>query len=172
MLDDLSAEQVRALFTYDQQEGLLRWRYPAGMGGRFPAGSEAGFIHPEGYRYVRVNGRHYRASRLIWLYVTGSWPQHQIDHINLNPGDDRWENLRDATQSQNKRNNRLRKDSSIGYKCVVYDRARDKYRWQVVVDGKRRKSGKRFDTAAEAFADYQARLPEFHGEFANDGGPH
>lgn len=169
---NLTQERLMQLLDYNKETGEFRWKVPAGRFGRIPVGSVAGYIHGEGYRYLTIDGGQHRAARLAVLYVTGAWPKYQVDHINQDVADDRWENLREATPSQNKQNNRLRKDSTTGFKCVVYDRARDKYRWQVVVDGKRRKSGKRFDTAAEAFADYQARLPEFHGEFANDGGPH
>lgn len=167
---NLTQERLMQLLDYNRETGEFRRKVQAGAYDRFPVGSLAGWSNKEGYRYIRLEGRVYRASRLAYLYMTGEWPAEQIDHKNCNVSDDRWKNLRPASQSQNKRNNRLRKDSGTGYKCVVHDKSRDKYRWQVVVDGKRRKSGKRFDTAAEAYADYQARLPSFHGEFANDGG--
>ena len=168
MLDDLSADHVRSIFFYDPSEGLLRWRHSAGQGGRIPPGTIAGRMHPEGYRYVTVNGRHYRVSRIVWLYQTGEWPRLKIDHKDCDPTNDKWNNLREATDSQQKQNNRKRRDNKTGFKCVVFDKSRNQYRWQVVVNGKRIK-GKRFGTAAEAFADYQSRLPTFHGDFANDG---
>ena len=36
--------------------------------------------------------------------MTGEWPEDQIDHINRKRDDDRWINLRAATQSQNSYN--------------------------------------------------------------------
>lgn len=175
MKEKIQASIIRVLFNYEPETGVLYWALPAGRYGRIKPGTSAGSIHTDkdGYqtRLVTVYGRHYRASHLIWAWMTGEWPKMTIDHINLDSLDDRWNNLREATASQQKQNNRRRKDSSTGYKCVLYDRDRKKYRWQVVVDGKRIKSGKRFATAEEAYADYQAWLPEFHGEFANDGGP-
>ena len=38
--------------------------------------------------------------------MTGTWPQHQVDHINGDRCDNRWENLRPATKVQNNRNKR------------------------------------------------------------------
>src|SRR4029077_7784972 len=86
-LDDLNQNLVKALFSYDPEEGLLRWRNPSGRYGRIPAGSIAGgTTNAEGYRYVSINGTIYRASRLIWLYMTGEWPKSQIDHKDRDTG--------------------------------------------------------------------------------------
>jgi hypothetical protein len=175
MRNDLTQEQVRRQFTYSPKEGLLRYRNPTVVQGKIvPPGTIAGHVHKEGYRYVSVNGVQYRGSRVIWLYVTGQWPVHKIDHKDCNPTNDKFENLREASDSQQKQNNRKRKDSKTGYKCVTYyedPRYRDgkHYRWKVVVNGKRIKSSQRYFTAKEAYEAYCAKLVEFHGEFANDG---
>jgi hypothetical protein len=168
---DLTAEQVRDLFTYLPEEGLLRWRNPAGRWGRIPAGTVAGRVHPEGYRYVSFNGRQYRSSRLIWVYMMGVWPSETVDHRDVDPGNDKWDNLREANAAQQKWNNRRRKDNTTGFKCVVfYDdpRYRDGkcYRYQVRTNGKTEKSSARYLTAEEAYAAYCRRVPELHGEFA------
>src|SRR5579864_7332947 len=173
MLNDLTEEHVRSLFTYDPEEGLLRWRHPAGMGGRIPAGSVAGSTgNKEGYRYVSINGRLYKSSRLIWLYVTGAWPEYQIDHKDNDTGNDKWCNLREATQSQNKANCRRQRNNTIGYKNVSYykdPRYKDgkHYRWLVTVNKKRIQSSERYATAKEAFDAVSAILPKLRGEFAN-----
>jgi hypothetical protein len=64
-------------------------------------GDKAGRITQDGRRQIRIASGFYYASRLAWLYMTGEWPKDQIDHINRIKRDDRWENLREATQSQN-----------------------------------------------------------------------
>ena len=164
----LTQERVMQVLDYNKETGEFRWRVPAGRYGRIPVGSIAGSINKEGYRYIHVDGGFYRASRLAWLYVTGEWPEHQVDHQNVNPGDDRWENLREASQSNNKRNNKQYKNNSTGYKCVTWDSDRLCYTVRVTANGKRLRLG-RYPTAEEAYAAYVDKLPEIHGEFANSG---
>jgi hypothetical protein len=171
--EKIAAGWIRRLFEYDTDTGVLSWAMDAGRHGRIKAGTEAGYAHTDTdgytYRYVVMDGRHYRTTHLIWAWMTGEWPQRTIDHKDQNTINDRWSNLREADNSQQKQNNRKRRDSKTGFKCIVRDKERGQYRWQVVVNGKRIK-GRRFDTAEEAYADYQARLPGWHGDFANDGG--
>jgi hypothetical protein len=48
--------------------------------------------------------------------MTGEWPKTQIDHINLDKADNRWCNLREATQSQNFANTRILASNGSGFK--------------------------------------------------------
>ena len=170
MLTDLSAEEVRNLFAYDPDEGLLRWRNAAGRYGRIPAGTVAGRIHEEGYRYVTIYGRHYRASRIIWLWMTEKWPEHQVDHEDRNPGNDKWDNLRRATGSQNKANCRKYRNKSCDLKGVqaVQKRRSIRYRAIATKNGQRVHLGY-FDTPELAHAAYLSAAEMMHGEFASDG---
>lgn len=172
MLSDLKASEVRALFTYDKDEGILRWRNASGRHGRYPAGSRAGSPNADGYLQVRVNGQSYRTARLIWLYVTGEWPKHQVDHEDRNPANDKWENLREATQSQNKANSGKYKaeKASCSLKGVqaVQKRKSIRYRAIATKDGVRRHLGY-FDTPEQAHAAHLKASEELHGEFASDG---
>lgn len=173
MLTDLTAAKVRRTFTYDPDEGLLRWKNDAGRYGRIPAGTVAGRIHEEGYRYVMVDGKQYRASRIIWLYMTGKWPPVQVDHEDTDPGNDKWGNLRLATGSQNKANSRkYRKngEASALPKGVqaVQKRRSIRYRAIATKDGVREHLGY-FDTPELAHAAYLKRSEELHGEFARAG---
>lgn len=172
MLTDLVKEEVKALFTYDKEEGILRWRNASGRHGRYPAGSPAGSPNAEGYFQVRVGGQSYRVCRLIWLLVTGEWPEHQVDHVDRNPANDKWENLREATPSQNKANCGKYKTekASCHLKGVqaVQKRKSIRYRAIATKDGNRFHLGY-FDTPEEAHAAYLRASEELHGEFASDG---
>lgn len=170
LLNDLSAEQVRSFFTYDPETGELRWRNAAGRWGRIPAGTLAGRVNHEGYRYITIQGKQYRSCRLIWLYMTGEWPSVTVDHADTDPTNDRWGNLRLADLSEQKRNNKRRRDNSTGFKCVIYyndPRYRDgkHYRYRFSTYGKTI-HGPRYLTAEEAYAAYCAIIPKYHGEFA------
>jgi hypothetical protein len=111
--------------------------------------------------FIHVNGRHYRSSRLAWLYMTGSWPV-EIDHANLNRADDRWTNLREATRPQNNWNTRTPLTNTSGYKGV--SRKRDKWRARIKVNGREISLG-HFDTPERAFIAYIFASWDHHGEY-------
>lgn len=170
MLTDLTAEKVRELFTYDKEEGLLKWNYDAGRYGRYPKGTIAGRPNHEGYRYITIGTKPYRASRLIWLYVTGEWPEYQIDHKDRDPTNDKWINLRQATGSQNKANCRKYRNKSCELKGVQAVQKRHSIRYRAIAtkDGVRRHLGY-FDTPELAHAAYLKASEVLHGDFASDG---
>ncbi len=173
MLKDLTAEFVRERFTYDPLEGLLRYRDAMVIQCKLrPAGTIAGSINDEGYRYIKVNKVNYRASRVIWLYVTGEWPKHQIDHKDRDTENDRWDNLRQADSSQNKANSRKyrTRKQSCDLKGVQAVQKRHSIRYRAVAtkDGVRVHLGN-FGTPEEAHAAYVKASVSMHGEFASDG---
>ncbi len=95
-----TAEYLRSALHYEPETGVFTWLVRRAIG--TPAGSFAGSIHAAtGYAGIKIKGRRYLAHRLAWLYMTGEWPSHQIDHINLKKSDNRWCNLREATHGQN-----------------------------------------------------------------------
>lgn len=73
---------------------------------------------------------HYYAHRLIYKLVTGDDPD-QIDHINGDPWDNRWENLRNTTQATNVRNKTMGRNNKSGYTGVDYHTKRQLWRARV-----------------------------------------
>ncbi|PPS61017.1 HNH endonuclease signature motif containing protein [Pseudomonas sp. BRM28] len=94
----LTRERLREQLTYDRETGEFRW---AVRKQKVKLGSVAGKVKKSGYVEIRIDLVSYQAHRLAWLYVTGQWPQGDIDHINRSPGDNRFVNLREASRSQN-----------------------------------------------------------------------
>ena len=154
----LTVDSLRELLHYDPSTGDFTWRVRIA---NVAAGTIAGKLLPTGYRVIRVRGRAYYAHRLAWLFMTGQWPRQQIDHINNTTGDNRWLNLREATQAQNNANRRVR--TSSGFKGVY--RAGKRFSAFATYNGKSTYLGT-FSTAAEASAAYLAKAREIHGEFA------
>jgi hypothetical protein len=85
----------------------------------YPQGSEVGSEHNQGYKSVRVNTRAYLVHRVAYFLETGQWPSGVIDHINGVLSDNRVENLRDVSQSENTRSFcRHRKNKTSRYRGV------------------------------------------------------
>ena len=119
-MNELTQEFVRTLFDY--KDGKLYWKksYNAYIG------KEAGWINKRGYRYIEINGKAYFTHRLVFLCHHGYFPL-ETDHINGKRDDNRIENLREATRSENCKNTRTRKDNKLGVKNVYYHKASNKY---------------------------------------------
>ena len=121
----LSQERLRELLEYDCITGVWTWLQPPNT--RIRKGSVAGTIQKNGYRYITIDKLPRKASRLAFLYMNGELPEHEVDHIDRNPLNDAWINLRSCDSSQNKINRRLRKDNSSGYKGVHFNKRKSKW---------------------------------------------
>jgi hypothetical protein len=128
-------------------------------------GSIAGTIDKNGYRRITLNGKRYLAHRLAYFYMTGNFPENQIDHINHIRNDNRWTNLRPATKSENQSNAKISKRNTTGYKGVSYDKRRNKYRAEICHNHNRIKLGS-YTTAIEAHAAYISMAKKLNKEFA------
>lgn len=160
----MDAARVRELLSYDPTSGVFRWRQSRGrFGNRAKAGDIAGATGQRGVKRICLDWKVYLAHRLAWVYMTGAWPAGGIDHINGNPSDNRWANLRPADQSQNSANARKRSDNTVGLKGVSAQRG--KYRASIVKNGRQKFLGY-FATPEEAHAAYVAAARNTFGEYA------
>ena len=157
-----SQERLQDLFDYSVVTGELRWKVTS-SNGKAKAGMLAGYINSEGYRVVRVNGRQYKAHRIIWRLVTGEDPKsNEIDHCDLDRSNNAWLNLRTSTVSQNRQNSI---HSTTKYKGVDFHRPTFKFRSRISINGVTRQIGM-FPTPEEAHAAYCKAAQELHGDFA------
>jgi len=126
-----------------------------------PCGGKVG-SYSEGYLRISIDGKSYLAHRLAWLYMTGKWPENEIDHININRRDNRWCNLRRATHGQNQQNQKGWGASGIK---GVHWRACDS-KWCARIGTNGRKFLGYFHTKEAAHAAYVEAAKRLHGEFA------
>lgn len=157
----LTRERLKELFDYDPDTGIFTRRMS--RCGNWPAGSKAGGLTKYGHVRINIDGRLYLASNLAWLWMTGDWPEKMVDHKDNNHSNDRWANLRLATNAQNQWNRKKNINNSTGYKGVF--RSGGRFRSQVSVNGKKHYLGY-FDTAELAHAARQQFAEIRHGEFA------
>jgi hypothetical protein len=106
---------------------------------------------------------YYLAHRIIWKMMTGSDPEDQIDHKDANKTNNKWSNLRPATNGPNIQNSRLRRDNKSGVKGVRWHR--NKWAVHIAVNGKQRYLGK-FSTLQEAAEVASKERVKLHGDFA------
>lgn len=117
--------------------------------------------HLSAYKYAvtKIGDKHVRMHHFVMKPDAGK----QIDHINLNPLDNRLSNLRQCSHAENMRNVKIRKNNSTGYKGVHIHQG--KYRAGIRFNGKTHHLGL-FATALEAAKAYDDKAIELHGEFA------
>lgn len=158
-------DTLRRLFDYCPASGKLIWRYNPSktmqVNGRM-AGKYAGSIDKKGYVRVHLNGKQYPAHRIIWKLAYGEIPTDlMIDHIDGDPKNNRLDNLRLCTNSQNQfnRGNTSKKDRPKG----VY-KARGKFKAEITINKQRIYLGS-FPTVEQAEQRYNEFAADHHGEF-------
>lgn len=158
----ISATLARELLIYDPDTGEFRHRIT--YGGQ-KAGDLAGAKCSFGYWNLSLLGYRFKAHRVAWLYVHGSWPEGHIDHIDCDRSNNRIQNLRLANNSQNKANSSGYKNNTSGFKGVSYYKPLAAWRAAYSVDGKKKHIGY-FSSPEEAHAAYMIAASEQYGEFA------
>lgn len=163
MKTEATAERVRSLLNYDPATGQFTWN--VSNSNRAPVGSIAGGVRGDGYWRIRVDGHLYAAHRLAWLYVHGSWPNEDIDHIDGDRLNNRISNLREATRSQNLANMRPSSKSKSGLKGAAWNARKQRWMARIKVEGCEHFLGY-FKTPEEAHAAYAEAAIRLRGTFA------
>lgn len=160
--DALTQQRLHELFEY-RDDGNLIWKNNKGTSKK---GSAAGCVEEHGYIRINVDRKRYRLHQLIFFYHHGYLTDGKyIDHIDGNPSNNRIENLREVTASQNLMNSKLSAGSTSGVKGVHWYKSKNKYQVHVTLNSKTIHLGY-FDTIEEAEAAAIAGREKYHGDFA------
>ena len=164
---DITPELCRQLLRYNPETGKLYWRErspemfegrkrPADLLCRIWNGGNAGqeaftYIGNHGYFSGSILNIGFTAHRVIWAMQVGEWPTHDIDHIDGDRQNNRWQNLRDVTHAVNLRNAAGKSNNKSGATGVNWRADKGKWRARIMVDGKDVSLG-HFDSFDEAVA--------------------
>lgn len=147
----ITQDKLKQIIHYSPETGIFTWLMF--RGGKARPGKQSGYLaqmssrNENKYRVIGIYGKNYLAHRLAFLYMTGSFPKHHVDHINHDGADNRWINLREASSTDNNRNIRKHHDNRTGI-CGV---SMNGNRWVAKIgsDGKQICVG-RFDNLFDA----------------------
>ena len=144
--------------TMTQQDFIDRFEYRDGKlfykktEGCMPKGSEVGTVCKGGYLKTLIKRKPYRLHRIIFMMHHGYLPEF-LDHIDGNPANNRIENLRPATASENNLNRGKHKRNTSGYKGVTWVSTHNCYSVRIAIGNKRLFLGY-FDDPKEAHKAY------------------
>lgn len=154
--DALSLAFLKEFIHYNPNTGIFTWlKVPPHS--RVKAGDTAGNGVMR-YPRISLNNWHYSAHRLAFFYITGAWPKDQIDHIDGDTKNIKWENLREATRQQNGWNRKVFKTNKLGQKNIRLTKS-GKFRLVLCIGV--------YDTLEEAIGIRNKALQTLQKEFAH-----
>ena len=158
----ITQNKLKELLHYDPETGLFTRLVTTAHHAK--AGQVAGSVGHHGYIVIRIEGKLYLAHRLAWLYCSGNFPQHGIDHINRVTNDNRLSNLRPANQLENGQNQVRRKNNASGHTGVSWWNRNNKWRAGITVNRKNINLGyfSKIEDAVAAYAEAKSRLHTFN----------
>ena len=160
---ELNQALLQKFYSYDPNTGLLTCKLPQQQ---HYIGDVIGSLSNHGYLEAGIGNKSYLVHRLIWLYMTGYFPE-KVDHINHDRLDNRWNNLREVDNTENSKNCSVSRNSRTGVNGVSYMKTKGKYRAYVTVNRKQVYVGL-YDSideaiAARAKADQDYKFHSNHG---------
>jgi hypothetical protein len=157
---DITQALLHEMLDYNKESGVFAWKVRSAQ--RIRVGDVAGTVNAKGYIGIKLFGKRYLAHRLAWMYVNGDFPDSFIDHANTVRTDNRIDNLRLSTHQENKRNGKLYKNNTSGYRGVAFR----KNGWEGTLNvGDQRVYVGRFKTAAEASVAVEKQAEKIHSLF-------
>lgn len=160
---EITQQKLKELFDYRDDGVLVRKVSCAGNCNH--AGRSVGWKDARGYVSTKINGQSHRVHSLIWMWHYGVLPE-QLDHINRVPHDNRIENLRLASSSENMMNRKLFSNSKSGVPGVSWHGRQKKWFVYVNVNKKRKNIGYFDDLEFAELVSLESRA-KYHGKFSN-----
>lgn len=161
-------DYILSRLAFDIEAGIAVWidatKQHAGLNGK-EAGTPRMNQSGKQYWHIKIDGRPFKRSHLVFLVANGRWPEPQVDHIDGNSLNDRLDNLREVTTTQNAWNHKGRTKSSdlpMGVRLVAKS---GRFQARIACNKQMHHLGA-YDTPEQAHAAYQTKRKELFGEYA------
>ena len=152
---EVTQELLHKLFHYE--DGKLIWK--ESQNSKCRAGDVVGYQRPEGYVVTRIKRKQFYVHRLVFLYFHGYLPKF-VDHVNHDRSDNRIENLRECTHSQNHANRKHSGNRGLKFRPRFGN-------WSVRIQFEKKQMWLGvFQTREEAVNAYNKKALELWGPFA------
>lgn len=157
----MTQERLKSLFKY---ENGLFISISNELYGKPPGTVLRGSWTNRGYVSLRVDGKNVKYHRAVFLFFHGYLPP-SVDHKNRDRADNRIDNLRAATLSQNKANTAKYAGCRVPLKGVHFNKRSKLYMSSIRKDKKLIHLGY-FKNPKDAAVAYDKKAKELFGEFA------
>ena len=159
---NLRADELRSILDYEPETGAITWVWRPRehfasdaifktWNSKYAGRPALASLNANGYLRGRVSGVPVLAHRIAFLVSYGRFPNGDIDHINGNRVDNRLENLREVSRSENMKNTKKPTRNTSGHIGISYDKRNRKWRARIHTNLKEVSLG-RFDTINDAIA--------------------
>ncbi len=155
----ITYNRLREALDYCPETGHFIWKIRPS--GRANPGDRAGCLSPNGYWQIGLDTERHNAHRLAWLWMMGHWPEDEIDHIDGNPSNNAWPNLRNATSSLNKQNIYIARKNNLSTGLLGAYTHGERFKASIMAQEKQIHLGV-FDTAKEAHKAYLVAKRQLH----------
>jgi len=157
-------DELSRHLSYDPFTGVGIWLIS--LSNSVQEGAFAGSPNNKGYIKIAYKTKLYKAHRLFWFLQTGHDPAElTVDHIDRNPSNNKFCNLRLADEGQQGRNRSKYVNNTSGHKGVIFHAKKQKYQAYIAIDRKQLHLGY-YKTLKQAVAARQAKELELFGEFS------
>jgi hypothetical protein len=161
----ITQQELKEILNYDKDTGIFTWKIA--ISNRVYVGKEVSSKRNTGYISIGIKNKDYLVHRLAWLYVYGYLPNY-IDHVNNIRADNRIENLREVTKTQNNQNSAIRKNNTSKVKNVTWHKQCKKWHVSICANNKRMSFGLYNDLELAKLVAEEARV-KYHKQYANHG---
>ena len=138
-----SIEYLKNRLDYNSETGVFKWKFKNvnqpddKIFNKLFGGKIIFSKNHNGYLQIKIDKKSFLIHRIAYLFMTGEWPNGQIDHINGDRVDNRWDNLRVVNNEENQKNQKIYSNNTSGVIGVSWCETKNK--WKVQISGNKKR---------------------------------